>query len=167
MKSSIEVCAKHKDDVRGFVLSDKNQEVIRDSLMDQGLPEPDFLGARFEFVPIGADPIAAVALPVVGCDRAECTNPARWRVVQKFRALAQGGKGPHICEVMTNLNVCSKHKKQVKPADFLDEESRASTLAFLREKGMLLPDVDHPIIDFVELVGGEPEANKIRRIIAQ
>lgn len=178
MKCSIEVCDKHKDDVRGYVLSDVNKETIVATLMDQGMPEPDFLGARFEFKPILAEPITsdpvlmAIAMgrarsQVVRCDREECTNPARWRVIQRFRALAQGGKGPPICEVLTNINVCTLHKKAVKPDDFLDAESRASTLAFVRGQGILFPDVDHPLIDFEELVSGEPEASKIKRIIAR
>lgn len=171
MKCSIEVCDKHKDDVAGYVLSDANKETICTTLMDQGLPEPDFLMARFEFKPILPAALVATEVPakpvVVGCDREECTNPARWRVIQRFRALAQAGKGPPICEVLTNLNVCTLHKKAVKPADFLDEESRASTLAFLRGRGILLPDVDHPLIDFEELISGEPETSKIRRIIAR
>lgn len=175
MRCSIEVCAKHQDDVKDYVLSDANKETICASLMDQGVPEPDFLSARFEFKPIEApalgpvlNPPAAASEPVVvGCDRLNddetpCTNPAKFRVMQRFRALAQRGRGDPICEVLTNMHVCAKHKRQVKPGDFLDPESRATTLAFLRERGMLLPDVDRPIIDFVELVGGEPEASRIR-----
>lgn len=170
MKCSIEVCDKHKDDVVGYVLSDVNKETIVATLIDQGLPEPNFLTARFEFKPIVPAALVATDAPlkpvVVGCDRDECTNPARWRVVQRFRSLAQGGKGPHICEALTNINVCTKHKKAVKPADFLDKESRAATLAFLREQGMLMADVDHPIIAFEELIDGEPESNQVLRMLA-
>jgi hypothetical protein len=178
MRCSIEVCEKHKDDVADYVLSDKNKETIAATLIDQGIPEPDFLSARFEFVPIGApalgtidEPVArddqAMPVPgVTGCDREGCSNPAQWRVVQRFRSIAQGGRGEPIIEALTNIHVCTAHKREVKPADFLDPESRQRTLEFLRGQGMLLPDVDHPIIYFMQLVGGEPEARQ-KRTIAQ
>lgn len=182
MRCSIEVCDDHKDDVHGYVLSDLNKETIVTTLMNSGLPEPDFLSARFEFKPIMPAALAAVAAPfspdgadrpliepaaVVGCDRVDCTNPAQWRVIQRFRTIAQGGKGPPVVEALTNMHVCTKHKREVKAADFLGTDDRERTLAFLRERGILFPDVDRPVIDFVQLVGGEPEANRIKSASAQ
>lgn len=172
MKCSIEVCDVHKDDVRGYVLSDVNKEHIVEVLMNQGVPEPDFLSAVFEFTPITAPALGAVAevavKPVlIGCDRADCPNPAKFRILLRYRSLAQGGRGDPVCDSMTNMHVCRRHKREVKPADFVDAESRAATLEFLRGQGMLLPDVDRPIVDFIELVSGEPEAAGNRRSIAQ
>ena len=167
MKCSIEVCDVHKADVAAYVLSDANKETIVTTLMDKGLPEPDFLSATFEFTPIAAPALGAVAEPVaktrlVGCDRDGCVNPAKFRILLRYRSLAQGGRGDPVCDSITNMYVCARHKREVKPADFVDPESRKATLEFLRGQGMLLPDVDRPIVDFIELVGGEPEASRIK-----
>jgi hypothetical protein len=155
MHSTIQVCEAHKDDVRGFILSDKNRETIRDSLMDSGLPEPDFLTAKIELVPIPAVKLIDVVIPVLPCDRDGCANPAKWRIKQRFRARWQGGVGEPRVETLTNLYVCDKHKKETKPKDLLDEESRAETLRHLNDQGMLLPDIDGMILEFVP-VDGQP-----------
>lgn len=155
MHSTIQVCEKHKDDVRAYVLSDQNRERIRDGLMDSGLPEPDFFTARIELIPLPKEPLIDMVIPIIPCDREGCKNPAKWRIKQKFRALWQGGIGAPRAEALTNLYVCDKHKKETKAKDLLDDESRKETTLYLQDQGMLLPDLDGMILEFVP-VDGQP-----------
>ena len=149
MNCSLQVCEKHKDYVRGYVLSPANQESIRTGLMEGGYPEPDFMSARIEFVPL---PVEVVVVPkVIGCDREGCANPAAWRIKTKIRHIRQRGRGPFAAETLTNIHVCSRHKGEVKAADLLMGDDRANTMKFLNNGGMVLPDLDGMELEFVPL----------------
>lgn len=147
--STIKVCARHQDDVRGYLLTPANKENITTGCMENGFPEPDFLSLRVEFIPIVHEPVVIEAN--TRCDRDGCTNPAQWRIVFKVRPLAQGGKGPFRYEVMTKMQVCRKHRKETKPEDFRDPDSIATTRQFMNANGVLLPDLDTMAIEFTPL----------------
>lgn len=149
LKLSMEVCDKHQDDVRAYVLSEENKKTIYTQIMDAGLPEPDFLSARIVFVPIPTDHVNLI----VGCDREGCANPAKWQIKQIIPEIGRKGK-PRL-EAMTNMCVCDKHKRETKPADLLDDDSRKRTLAWLNAKGVLLPDLERMTIEFVPLAAGQ------------
>lgn len=156
MRCTIKVCDKHRDDVRPYVLSDENRESIRTGLMESGFPEPDFLSARIEFVPIVAEPVAVVKPrfvdKVMACDRGGCAHPARWQIKQLFWHMANRGRGPHAIELLSNLYVCEAHRKETKPEHLLMDDDREQTRHLLVRRGLLLPDMDRMKLEFVPLV---------------
>lgn len=161
MDCSIKVCARHKDDVRAYVLSDRNKETIRISLTEGGYHEPDFFTARLEFVPVAVPEDkrdVSTVLHVQGrqvcCDRAGCANPAKWQVKQLFPMMWQRGAGQPMVEALTNICVCDRHRRETRAADFLDEESRSRTLAWLAKHGVSMPDFDRSEIEFLPLIDG-------------
>lgn len=148
MESTVEVCDKHRDDVRPYVLSPANKETITVSLMDRGYHEPNWLTARIEFRPIEREPII-VAIP---CDRDGCANPARWQIKQVISEIGQ--RKPRV-ELTTNLCVCEKHKRETAPADLMDDESRKTTYEYLQKNGVMLPDLDRMALEFVPISGAK------------
>jgi hypothetical protein len=142
MQSTINVCAKHQDKARWYLLEKQNQESITVALMDGGYPEPDFFQSRVEFKPIVPDRIEVI----VPCTREGCANPARYRVRQVFPE--HGRREPRL-NAMTNFYVCEACRKKTTAADLLDDEARASTKAWLNQNGVLLPDLDRMTIEFV------------------
>lgn len=145
LQLSMKVCGKHQDDVRPWVLSQENQKALAATLLEQNLPEPDFLTARIEFVPIQAEPVAAWPC----CDRAECAKPARWQVKQIIPEI--GRRGTPRLEAMTTMLVCDDCRKITTADDFRDDESRGRTWRWLNHQGVLLPDLDKMTIEFVPL----------------
>lgn len=140
-KSSIECCDEHRVNVKPWVLSDENREVITTNLMERGYPEPNFITAQIEFLPIEREPLLAS----VPCDRHECTKPAKWRVIQVI---------PHISRprdpvrLTTSLCVCDEHKVDTGPEALLDPESRAITHKALKRRGLTLRSLDRMKLDF-------------------
>lgn len=168
MDCSIKVCERHREEVRLFVLSDRNRETIRTSLMEGGYHEPDFMTARLEFVPVAAPvekqeerTVLHVRGPTVCCDRAGCANPAKWQIKQRFRMMWQRGKGRPMVEALTNMCVCDKHRNETKAADFLDADSRSATLGWLSKHGVSLPDFDTSEIAFIPMTDGGRVSPKV------
>jgi hypothetical protein len=152
MESSIEVCDQHRDDVRPWMLSAHNREAITVKLMDNGLPEPNFLTARVEFKPVHSAPLAVLA----PCDREGCTHVAKWRVIQVIPRM--GGKIGDAVRLTTNLCVCEACRPSVKPADLLDPASRAATHRALEQAGVRLRSLNRMKVEFAPLMTKLPDA---------
>lgn len=143
LRCAIEVCDAHRDDVKPWVLSDKNRETIALTLMDNGFHEPDFLTARIEFAPVEGRDIKMVEM----CCRAGCTERAKYQIKHRF---AEIGRKEMRFESLTNLWVCEKHKRDTKAADLLlNGAVRKKTFEWLQAQGVLLPDLDRSELEFV------------------
>lgn len=159
MKSSIICCNRHRLDVKDYVLSDRNKDVIATKLIEGGYPEPDFLSARIEFVPL--PPTRTVlhaqgpAVAPVPCDRAECERPARWQIKQVFRLAWQKGTGRPLIEALTKMCVCDRCRELVRPRDLMDPEDKAATQAWLVSRGILNADFKTMQVGFEPMVDGE------------
>lgn len=148
MKLSTEVCDAHRDDVRAMVLADK--DAITAHFADNGLQEPDWLNMRVEFVPVVGRDIRVIQM----CDREGCWLPATWRIKRRF---AEIGRKEIRCEAMTNLVVCDQHRGETVPADLNGgPEERVALSDWLREQGVLMPDLDRTELEFVPLSDSVP-----------
>lgn len=140
-KSSLECCDVHKGQVKPWVLSDANREQITTTMMERGYPEPNYLTAVIEFVPVGRDPMVVIE----PCNREGCTKHAKWRVIQVIPHLTKPGEKARLT---TNLAVCDEHKAVTKPADLLDPESKAATHKALRKLGVTLHSLNRMRLEF-------------------
>lgn len=146
--TGIECCDAHQESVKPYVLSDANRERLTALLIDNGYPEPNYLTARIEFKPApeSREPVIA-AEP---CNRHECTEIARWRIIQVIPHITKVGE---VTRLPTNLCVCDVHKGTVKAADLLDPQSRATTHKTLRERGIGLRSLRRMKLEFEDLRG--------------
>lgn len=145
--TTIECCDEHQAKVKAYVLSDENREKLSDLLMDNGYPEPNYLTARIEFRPVSREPVIAAE----NCNRGDCSEIARWRIVQAIPHVAKIGE---VVRLPTNLCVCDRHKDETKPSDLLDPQSRAITHKALRERGLGLRSLNRMRLEFEALRGG-------------
>lgn len=159
MNCTIQVCEKHKDmmSVRGYLLNDKNREVIHTSLVDNGHPEPDWLTARVIFEPLSTTGDAIRAQPRDGCVCDGCKKVATWQVKQRFRMFWQKGKGEPQVEALTNITLCDEHKNRTTRKEFMDKESLSTTRAWLNARGVSMPDLKTMEIAFVPIDGKKME----------
>jgi hypothetical protein len=152
---SIRVCAKHalESDVRKYLLNDKNRETMLTKIVDQGYPEPDLLSLSVTFEPIKAEraPLKIDTARTHCCDRANCSNVAKWQVKRLFRMMWQRGRGKPMIEVLTNMLVCDDCRARVRPQDFPEGETRA----WLNAKGVSMPDLKTAEVKFEPLVDGK------------
>jgi hypothetical protein len=146
---TIRVCAKHRADVAEYVLSPQNRETIATTLMEAGAPEPDFLSAAIEFVPIEAAPVAPV-FSGPACNRAGCGQPAKWQIKQFFRRIGQRKSDRRQLECLTDMYVCDQHKADTKAGDLIARpEDYKTTRDALVRMGMRAPDMHNGRIEFV------------------
>lgn len=147
-ESTIEVCDAHKDEakVKAYIRSDANRGAIREKLADHGMPEPDWINLRVEFVPVERE---RVVVPI-GCDREGCKSEARWQIVQRVPEI---GRKKARVEITTNLCVCDHHRMTAKADDLRGPDERKATFEFLQAKGVLMPDLDRMTIGFIPIQG--------------
>ncbi len=156
MNCSIEVCEKHKDQVREFVLSDRNRKTITNGLTDGGFPEPDFLTAQVMFVPI-EKPITILHNPSgqLRCDRSCCVEPAVWQIALAFKMTWQTrAKDKPLIKSLTDMCVCNEHRDGLQASDLLDDPAnRAATVGYLARQGVATPNLTDVEIEFIPIFG--------------
>lgn len=146
--STIECCDEHQANVKPWVLSDQNREIITTLLMERGYAEPNFLTANIEFLPIGHEPLMVIE----PCNRSGCAKPAQWRIVQVIPHITGAEKA---AKLTTNLCVCDEHRQETKAADLLDPASKAATHAFLKRHNLSMRSLNRMRLEFEPLTGGQ------------
>src|SRR5712671_1471822 len=151
MKASAIVCAAHRVKCATIITSDQNKAMLSDQLIANGLGKPDFDSIQLEFKLLPRErtvldldykpPERFMQCGRQDAEQERCKNPAQWQVVLGIKSIGMRKTSPVAAHVLTNLCVCNKHKKLLKPEDFSGDLSiRSIVTGQLAGTGFPMPD---------------------------
>lgn len=154
MKSTTNVCDRHRTWAASWLLSPANRELIAKGLAEHGIGTPDFSCPEVHYHPLKPPVRSVIEIQTAPmCDRAGCSSRAAVQIALKLWDIGQKKKAkPNVA--LTNYCVCEVHANGIQAQDVLAGSGKSKLLGDLTQRGMPMPDFRKTEVELVPLKGG-------------